>query len=296
MESKRAEQTRRQRLGYVLGFIGVLIFSGTLPATRLAIADFEPGFLTFGRAAVATIAAAIVLAALRRPFPVRHAWMIFISGLLLVFGFPGFMALAMTSVPASHGGVVLGILPLTTAIFATVLAGERPAFWFWLCSIIGSALIIVFAFRDGAPGFEVGDLWLLAAGLTASLGYVLAARVTFHMPGWEVVSWSLILTAPISIIATVALWQPSYLTPSSTGAAAFAYVGLGSMFLGFFAWNAGLMLGGMARVGQLQLLQTFFTLAISAIILGETITGEMVFFAALVLAVVLIGQRAKVQR
>lgn len=285
-----------QTWGLILGLTGVLIFAGTLPATRIAVEFYNAGFLTFGRALIAGILAIFCLLALRKSFPRKHLWPLLFSGLALVYGFPGFMTLAMVSVPASHGGVVLGILPLGTAIFATLLAGERPSPLFWFCGVIGATLIVVFALRDGEWGFVIGDLWLLMAGITASAGYVVAGKLSQHMPGWEVICWSLILFLPFSFIGSFAFWQEGYAAAPAAQTWAFGYVALFSMLLGFFAWNTGLNLGGIAKVGQLQLLQTFFTLAIAAVVVGESITMETIGFAVAVLIVVLLGRKAQVAR
>ena len=281
-------------LGLILGLVGVLIFSGTLPATRIVIDLFDPWFVTFARAALATLAAMIVLGCLRRPMPRHHAKTLFLIGLLLVFGFPGFMAVAMVTVPSAHGGVVLGILPLATAIFAALFAGERPSLLFWLCGLVGAALIVIFALRDGEWGFEAGDFWLLAAGLCAALGYVLSGKLSHFMPGWEVISWALLLTAPLSFAATFWLWDTPLSSAPPSHLIAFVYLGLGSMYLGFFAWNTGLKLGGMARIGQLQLFQTFFTIAIAALVLNEPITVETLVFALAIFIVVFVGRHARV--
>ncbi|MGI9365255.1 MAG: DMT family transporter [Rhizobiaceae bacterium] len=284
----------RSRLGVILGLVGVLTFAGTLPATRIAIELYDAGFLTFGRAFAAGLAATLCLLIMRKPFPRKKLWPLLFAGLTLVYGFPGFMTLAMVTVPASHGGVVLGILPLATAVFATLLAGERPSPLFWICGITGTVLIIVFTLRDGEFGFAAGDFWLFIAAITAASGYVVSGKLSRDMPGWEVISWALVLFLPASAIGCIFFWQPAYLAPSAPQALAFAYVAFGSMFLGFFAWNVGLKLGGIAAVGQLQLLQTFFTLAIAAAVLGETITVEMVLFAIAVLITVMVGRRAYV--
>ncbi len=285
---------RDRLLGYLLGLAGVIIFSGTLPATRLAVASYHPWFITFGRAAIAAAAAAVCLAIMRRRFPRDHLGQLVIVGLTLIFGFPGFMALAMQTVPSSHGGVVLGILPLATALFAALLAGERPSVFFWICGLVGAALITVFALRDSGWDFQAGDLWLLAAGFTAAWGYVVSGKLSHHMPGWEVICWALLLYSPAILGGTLLLWQPGLPAAPLAHNIAFAYLGLFSMFIGFFAWNRGLRLGGMARIGQLQLLQTFFTLAIAAVVLGETITLETIAFAVAVLVVVVAGLRARV--
>lgn len=295
METKTAQQPIDDKaLGLLLGLIGVLIFSGTLPATRIAVGSFDPWFVTFARASMATMAAGITLGLLKRRFPRRHAPVLFLIGILLVFGFPGFMAVAMVTVPSSHGGVILGILPLATAVFAALLADERPSPAFWLYGIAGSLLIVIFALRAGDWGFVVGDFWLFAAGLCAAIGYVLSGKLSHVMPGWEVISWALLLTAPLSVAATWYLWDRPLFDAPTAHLIAFVYLGLGSMYLGFFAWNTGLKLGGLAKVGQLQLFQTFFTIAIAALVLGEPVSGETWLWALAIVAAVWLGQRSKV--
>ena len=281
-------------LAVFLGMIGVIIFGATLPVTKLAVIEFDPWFLTFARALMATIAAAILLKIMGRKLPKHRIGALFISGALLIFGFPGFMAIAMTSVHSSHGGVVLGILPLLTAVFAVVLAGERPSLLFWICAIAGSLLVIAFALRQGEGEFSAGDLWLLAAALSASSGYVIAGKLSRELPGWEVICWSLILLAPLSAAGSVFLWQSSYYHAEPASLWALAYLGMFSMFLGFFAWNEGLRLGGLARIGQLQLFQTFVTLGVAAVLLGEDISTETIIFAIAVVAIVGLGVRARV--
>lgn len=291
-----AQKISRETLGLALGTLGVVIFGGSLPATRVALADFSPWFVTFGRAAVASTAAALFLLVLRKRLPRADAPALFLAGLLLVFGFPVFSSFAMQTVPASHGGVVLGVLPLTTSIFAALIGGERPSPFFWICGVLGAALVIAFAISDSGMHLSTGDLFLFLAAVSASLGYVVSGKLSRHMPGWEVICWSLILTTPISIPAAIWSWEPSFLEASRVSTFAFFYLGLGSMFLGFFAWNVGLGMGGIARVSQVQLLQSFVTLAISATLLGEHISGKTILFALAVIAVVALGRRARVSR
>ncbi len=281
-------------LGLILGLLGVLIFAATLPATRLALDGYSPWFITHSRAVVASLAAIVILVALRRPFPREHVRSLLAAGVLLVFGFPGFMAIGMQTVEAGHGGVVLGILPLATAVFAAAIAGEKPSPLFWLCGAVGTALVVTFAVRDSDMQLATGDIWLFLAGLSASLGYVISGRLARHMPGWEVISWALVLTLPVSLAGSLITWQPGFAGASIQAVASLGYLGLGSMFLGFFAWNTGLALGGIARVGQVQLLQTFLTIGISAALLEEAITPDIILFAVAVVAVVAVGQRARV--
>jgi drug/metabolite transporter (DMT)-like permease len=279
-------------LGYGLGLIGVIIFGSTLPVTKLALYDFTPAFITFARGAVAQIAALTLLLALGRKFPKAHWMAILAGGVATVFGFPLLMATALKTVPSSHGGVVLGVLPLMTAVFATILAGERPPKLFWICAIIGATLVIAFSLRDSAMHTEAGDVWLFAAALSASFGYVIFGRLAKVMPAWETISWALVMTAPISFVATYLTYPataPAELTPWFY----IIFLGLFSQYIGFFAWNAGLAIGGIAKVGQVQLLQTFVTLALSAWLLSEQITTATLVFALATGIVVYIGSRAR---
>ncbi|MFN8830188.1 MAG: DMT family transporter [Labrys sp. (in: a-proteobacteria)] len=286
----------RETLGLLLGITGVVIFGGSLPMTRYAVTALDPWFITVSRAAIAGLAAILVVAMLRRPLPNRAALpKLALSALLLVGGFPGFTGIAMATVPASHGGVVVGLLPLATATASAILMRERPSLAFWLCGIAGAALVVAFAvLHGGAQGFAAGDALLLLAVASAAVGYTISASLSRTMPGWEVISWCVILALPVTIPATLWLW------PADAGAiggdiwAALAYLGLMSMYLGFFFWNAGMAMGGVARVSQTQLLQTFVTLGFAALINGETIDGATLAFAVAVVLVVMIGRRTRI--
>jgi drug/metabolite transporter (DMT)-like permease len=280
-------------LGYGLGLIGVIIFGSTLPVTKLALHDFTPAFITFARGAVAQIAAFTLLLALGRKFPKAHWAAILAGGVATVFGFPLLMATALKTVPSSHGGVVLGVLPLMTAVFATILAGERPPKLFWLCAVLGAALVIAFSLRDSAMHVEAGDLWLFAAALSASFGYVIFGRLAKVMPAWETISWALVMTAPISFVATYLTYNAATAPAEFTPWLHIIFLGLFSQYIGFFAWNAGLAIGGIAKVGQVQLLQTFVTLGLSAWLLKEQITTATLVFALATGIVVYIGSRAR---
>lgn len=284
--------------GSLLGLIGVTIFAATLPMTRIALQGYDFGFIVLARAALASAVAALALVFLRVPVPRGDLPTLFVVGVLLVFGFPGFSTLAMTRVPAAHGAVVLGIMPLLTASFAALTAGERPSLAFWGWSVLGAALVTAFTLggADIQPGW--GDLWLLAAGVSATLGYALSGALARRLPGWAVIAWALVLTAPLSVAGTC--WQIAQGT-DPLGAApgpmmALAYLGLGSMFAGFVFWNAGLAIGGIARVSQVQLLQTFLTLAFAALLAGEKVTPTMVGFAVAVGVVVWMGRKARITR
>jgi drug/metabolite transporter (DMT)-like permease len=284
--------------GYGLGLVGITIFGSTLPVTAIGLETFNPAFITFGRATVAALAAGLLLAALRRPLPRAHVPQLLAGGFFTVFGFPLLMAVALQTVPSAHGGVVLGVLPLLTATFAALIAGERLPALFWVCAVAGAALVITFSLRDaGALSLSAGDIWLLAAAVAASLGYVIFGRLARHMPAWETISWAMVLVAPASI--AIAVWQaePARWTGAGwTPWLSLAWLGLFSQYVGFFAWNAGMAIGGIARVGQVQLLQAFVTIGLSAWLLGEHVSQQTLAFAVAVGFVVWLGSRARMRR
>jgi drug/metabolite transporter (DMT)-like permease len=288
----------RESLGLLLGFVGVCIFAGTLPFTHIAVEHLSPLFVTAGRAALAGLLALSTLLLLRKRWPSRRQiGTLMLVALCLVAGFPGFTALAMQTVPASHGGVVLGILPLATSAISTLIAGERPSAAFWLAAVTGAALVIGFTLHEGGGALGQGDVFLLGAALSSALGYVLSGKLArAGLAGWEVISWVLVVALPVTI--PVALWT----MPEEPGAIpawswiSFAYVALMSQYLGFFAWNAGLAIGGIAHVSQVQLLQTFITLLIASSLNREDIPLSAWFVAGAVFILVVLSGRAKVRR
>lgn len=282
----------RAALGYFFGLVGVIIFSGTLPATRLAVATLDPWFVTFGRAAIAGVCAALVLLVLRRPLPARGLLKrLGLIGLMVTIGFPGFMGLAMTTVPAAHGGVVLGILPLLTAMVNALWHGERPSRLFWLLSVVGAVIVVGFSLRSGGGHLEAGDVFLFIAAVSAAVGYVLSAQLTRSMPGWEVISWVCLIMLPVTVPLSLVWWPADLAAVTTTGYVALAYLALFSQFIGFFAWNAGLALGGVAGVSQIQLLQTFFTIGIAAMVNGEVIGLDTVGVASVIVGLLYLGRR-----
>jgi drug/metabolite transporter (DMT)-like permease len=287
----------RQTLGLILGIIGVIIFGGTLPATRLGVEQLSPWFLTFGRAAGAGILAIAVLLAMRSPLPRREeAWPMLVSALTLVGTFPALMGLAMQTVPASHGGVVLGFLPLGTVIASAIVNGERPSVAFWIWAVLGAIVVIAFTLRDGGGHFAIGDLYLFASAVTVGFGYAYSGRLSRHRPGWEVICWLVALTLPITLPLALYFGPANWASVEPRYWLAFGYLALFSQFIGFFAWNAGLAMGGIARVSQTQLLQTFVTIGIAALINRESIDAWTIGAAVLVVAIVALGRKAKVQQ
>jgi drug/metabolite transporter (DMT)-like permease len=287
-----------KKLGLLLGFIGMCLFAGTLPATRLAVSGLDPWFLTVARAALAGSAGLVVLIVLRRRAPPRSLWFeMFVAALCTVVGFPSFAALAMMTVSAAHGGVVLGILPLATAAAAAVFAHERPSLGFLLASAIGAIIVLTFILRrNGDEAFSAGDLFLLGTVASGALGYTFSGRLAARMPGWEVISWQVVIFLPFAAAATFALWPADIARVSIWSWAGLGYVGFVSQYTAFFVFNAALAIGGIARVGQVMLLQPFAIVALALPVNGEPINVETILFAAAVVATVLIGQRMRVTR
>ncbi|MGG6270710.1 DMT family transporter [Leptolyngbya sp. AN03gr2] len=285
-----------ERIGFTYGFLGVLGFSLTLPATRAAVTDLDPVIVGIGRALVAAGLASIVLL-VRRQAPPHWRFLpqfaIVIAG--VVIGFPFLSAVAMKDVPASYGAVITGLLPLATALAGVWRAKERPSAQFWLFAIVGSSLVIGFALSFSTRTLDFADFALLGAVAAAGLGYAEGAILARRFGGWQVICWSLVLSIPvllaILLVANVSL--PTHL--SVRAGLGFAYVSMISMFLAFFAWYQGLAIGGIARVGQVQLIQPFLTILGSAVLLGEPLTPQTLGFAGGVTFCVAMGRRAPIR-
>ena len=287
----------RERFGLLLGVIGMAIFGGTLPATRTAVSAINPLALTSLRTAIAGLASLALLLVLRRPLPPRRLWpQLAVAMLCVSIAFPFLMALAVTTVDASHGGVVMGILPIATALVAVAITHERPQPLFWIASLAGAVLVVAFALRQGGGTLSAGDLLLFAAVAVAAIGYAFLGKLTAEMPGWEVISWVLVVALPISLPAAALTMPPDLPQVPLKPWLGLLYVALFSQWIGFFAWNAGMAIGGIARVSQVQLLQPFITFALAALVNGETITPQIILFAAAVVATVAISTRRRARR
>jgi len=289
-----APQLQKEWKGFLYGFLGVLIFSLTLPATRIALSGFDPIFVGLGRAIVAALLSLILLTIARQPIPPLRSLPRFCIVILgVVIGFPLLSAIAMHDAPASYGAVITGLLPLSTALCGVWRAGERPPLPFWIFAGLGSALVVTFAFLSGSGSIRLADLSLFGAVAAVGLGYAEGAVLSRTFGSWQVICWSLILSTPLLLPI---VWQhiPSDFSSISFGAViGFLYVSIFSMFLGFFAWYRGLFLGGIARVGQVQLLQPFLTILASSVLLGEPLTITTIGFAVGVIACVAMGKRAQ---
>lgn len=277
----------------IFGTLGVVGFSLTLPFTRLAVAELDPVFVGLGRAVIAAVLAGMALAMVRAPRPVGMQWLR-LSGTAIgvVIGFPLLSTWAMTTVPAAHGAVVVGLLPLSTALFGALLAGERPRPLFWASTLAGSITIAFFSLSSGGGSFHTGDLLLLGAVIAAGFGYAEGARLSRELGSWQTISWALVMSAPVLLLPAVKTMPHNIAAVGWQSWCGFAYVSVVSMFLAFMVWYKGLALGGIARIGQLQLLQPFLTIFAAAVLLHEQVSWKEVLAALIVIACVLIGRRA----
>lgn len=276
----------------IFGLLGVIGFSLTLPATRIAVAELDPTFVGLGRAIIAATLAGLALAIFRAPRPVGMQWLRLCGTAIgVVIGFPLLSTWAMTTVPAAHGAVVIGLLPLSTALFGTWLAGERPRLLFWVSTLAGSITIAIFSLSSGGGAFHTGDWLLLGAVVAAGFGYAEGARLSRELGAWQTISWALVLSAPMLLFPVIKTMPHNLFAVGWQSLAGFIYVGVVSMFLAFVVWYKGLALGGIARIGQLQLLQPFLTIFAASILLHEPLSWPELLAAMVVISCVFIGRK-----
>ena len=287
--------------GLWLGLLGIVIFSVTLPMTRLAVGtaatpQMSGLFIAMGRAVVAAGLSAVLLLATRASLPARRDLLpLVITAGGIVFGFPLFTSVAMRYVEAMHASVIVGVLPLATAAVGAVLHRQRPSLGFWLCAAFGTALVVVFAvWRSGSSGLNISfaDLLLLGAMGCAAIGYCYGGRLAKHMRAEHVICWALIISLPLSLPLSVYAWPTQVIKSAAWWG--FGYVAVFSMWLGFFAWYRGLALGGTVRVSQVQLVQPFLSMLFAVPLLGEKLDAVTVGFGLAVIAIVFIGKKMPV--
>ncbi len=290
-----------QNKGLWLGLLGVLIFSATLPFSRLAVGSPEapqlsPWFVAIGRAAIAGLLAVGVLWFNKAARPSRSdLGMLLITAAGVVFGFPLLTTWAMRYVPSAHGAVVTGLLPLVTALFGALIHRDRPSLGFWICAFLGSVVVVAFALRQGDGALHAADWALFAAMIAAPMGYATGAKLSAKFGAVNTICWVLIIALPLTL--PLSLWlmptEPAQFKASAW--AGFVYVSLFSQFIGFFAWYQGLALGGVARVSQTQLVQPFLTLLIGVPLLGERLEVATLGFALIVVALVFVGRKMPIR-
>ena len=289
------EQRRDETRGLWLGLLGVVIFSMTLPMTRLAVGpasdpQLPPLFVTAGRAAFAGLLSVLYLWLTNAPrVQRRHLPALAFSALGTVVGFPLFLSLALRQVDAMHAAVVTGLMPLATAIGAAIFFRQRPSNGFWICAALGCAMVLAFAAWRGGGSLSGADGLLLLAVLSTAVGYVAGARVAAELPAQQVICWVLVISLPFTVPAMLATWPQAPVRTSAGGG--FAYVTLFSMWLGFFAWYRGLALGGTVRVSQVQLVQPFLALLFAVPVLGEKLEATTLLFSVAVIGVVFVSKQ-----
>ena len=289
-ESKK----NRLYLGLALGFVGVAAFSLTLPMTRLAVTSMGSETIAVWRGLLAAIAAGLILWFFYRRLPGHDDVLkLFITGLGVVVGFPLFMTYAMETIPASHGAIVVGLLPITTAVMSIFVNKEKPSLGFWGFSILATIAVLFFIFRISDGGLKIGHIYLFIAVLSAAIGYALGGQAARHLGAISAICWALVIMLPFLVVASFFVAPVPWSAPIEA-LLPFLYLAFISQLAGFFAWYAGLAIGGVARVSQVQQVQIFLTLIATAFMQSEPLSSEMWLFAAVVVGCVVMSARFRI--
>lgn len=287
----------RETKGMLIGFVGILVFSLTLPISKIAVVSFSPYFIAFGRASLAGLVALAYLSYKQVPLPSKtDLAKLAVIALGVVFGFPIFTTVAMKEGSSSHGAVILGMMPLATTVIGVIRFKERPSIGFWLASMLGAGLVITYALLKSSGSFTFIDGLLVLGGICACIGYVEGGELSRKMNPRTVISWALVISLPINLIMTYFTFSSMYLNADVIAWTSFVYLSLFPMYLGFFFWYEGLAIGGIARVSQVQLIQPFCTLLASSLFLGDHLTTMNMVFAFLVVSTVILSKQMLVKR
>lgn len=291
------QKENKEKLGLLLGLVGVICFSLTLPATSIAVEYFGTTIVGLGRTVVAAVLIAIIFIVRKEKLPsLRQFKSLIIVAVGAVLGFPLLTSWAMESLPVSHGAVELALLPLATAGFAMLRAGEIPSHKFWISSIIGSLAVIIYALYLGFGQLQFADLALLAAVIILGLSYAEGGRLSKELGSWQVIAWAIMIGAPFFIIPVGMNFTVDMLQAPIQAWISFIYLAIISQFLAYVAWYGGMAMGGIARVSQLQYLQPFLMILFATLFLDESITLFTIIAAGIVVLSVIIGKNAPVLR
>lgn len=278
--------------GFFYGFLGVFIFSFTLPATRFAVLELPPLFIALGRASLAGIVSIFILATTKSKLPnKKQFYQLIITALGVVIGFPVFSAWSMQFLPSSHGAIVLGLLPILTVIFSSFFFKVKPSFGFWICAFLGSTIVIGYTFLQGLGKIGWADLALFAGVSTAAIGYAVGSKLSQDLGGWRVICWSLAIMFPFIVIPTFFLFPNNAAEISIQSWSGFLYLSLMSQLIGFVFWYHGLAIGGVFRVSQVQLLQPFMTIIAANLLLAEILDALTIISCILIIVIIAISKR-----
>ena len=284
-------------LGVAIGFLGVVVFAGSIPATSLAIEGFSPLFTTSARALIAGIAGGIILLVMRRPVPKKHVKTLLWIAFLIAFFFPLMMALSLKEVGPAHGSVVLGLIPILSSSISVVITKTKPPLIFWVISAASGIIVTIFALYESGTGIALADVFMVIGAAATALGYNIATKLSGEMPAWEVIAWSVCLFIPASLLASALTWNGMPVATADTSVtmiwSGLIYLGLFSMLIGYMLFTMGLKLGGVARIGQLQYLQVFLSLGMAAMINNDPLRLETMLTATLVTILVVLAMRYK---
>jgi drug/metabolite transporter (DMT)-like permease len=282
------------RGGTVLAALGVVAFSLTFPSTVWGLESFGPWSLVAVRGVLAALIAGGFLLALRVPVPERrHLASLIVVAAGVVVGFPLLTTLALTTSTTSHAAVVVGLLPLATAVFAAVRTGRRPSRAFWLAALAGAGVVAAFTVSRSGGSLGTADVYLLGALLVCAAGYTEGGRLARELPGWQVIGWALVLCLPLSLAGAAVALAHEPVEPTARGMAGLLWVAAGSTFFGLYVWYRGMAAIGIPRASQLQLAQPLLTLVWSVALLGERLTPAAPAAAAGVLVCIAVTQRAR---
>jgi len=291
------QESRNEKMGILLGLLGVICFSLTLPATSVAVEYFGTTFVGLGRAVIASILVAIILIGRKEKLPsARQFKSLVIVSLGAVLGFPLLTSWAMTSLPVSHGAVELALLPLATAGFAMMRAGEMPSLKFWLSSIAGALAVIIYAIYLGLGQLHIADFALLAAVVILGLSYAEGGLLAQEIGSWQVIAWAIIIAVPVLIIPVSLNVSGEMLHAPLKAWISFLYLAIVSQFLAYVAWYGGMAMGGISRVSQIQYLQPFLMIIFAALFLHESISVFTIVIAIAVVLSVIIGKNASIAK
>lgn len=300
MENRRLgtmQEQKKEKVGLLLGLLGVICFSLTLPATSVAVPYFGATIVGLGRVVLAAIIVAIVLLVRKEKLPTARQF----KSLLLVsfgavLGFPLLTSWAMVSLPVSHGAIELALLPLATVGFAIMRAGERPSMKFWLSSVTGAIAVIVYAVYLGLGQLHLADLALLVAVFILGLSYAEGGQLAKELGSWQVIAWAILIAAPFFVIPVFLQFSTEMIHAPITAWISLLYLAAVSQFLAYVAWYSGMALGGIARISQIQYLQPFLMILFATLFLGESITWFTVAVAIIVVTSVIIGKNTAVTK